>query len=144
MAENKPDKFTEDPRKDPTVLRTRDELRKQPQIPVMLAWSPEDQKKFEAGKALPYPRVETVTINEVTYHLERGKMHQVPLSVACVLANARKISWDLIPDKIEGYGVVRDKQTALAEIARQEAERRARYAGIGEGLIASERPTTPA
>lgn len=122
--------FTEDIRKDKQALQTREELRAQPKVSVFMQWTAEDQKNFRGSKPLPYPRVETVSINEVRYHLERGKMHQVPLSVAIVLANAGKIDWSMIPD-------CEDKENYLAHLAEQEAERRARYAGIGEGLVAS-------
>jgi hypothetical protein len=130
MAEKKqaPDQFAEDIRKDSQALQTRDELRRQDQVPVYLQWTEDDEKNAQAGKALPYPRVEGVNINGVQYYLTRGEMRQVPVSVAVVLANAGKIPWSMVPD-------CDDKERYLADLAELKREREARYAGIGEGLV---------
>lgn len=120
-------KYNDRAKGDRQALETRDELRAQATVPVFLNWTESDAKKHAGGKALPYPRVEVVNINGVTYYIERGKMHQVPLQVAVILMEAKKIPPHDVPD-------CRDKAVILAEWAREEAERKARYAHIGEGL----------
>jgi hypothetical protein len=116
--------FTEDARRDPQALLTRDVLREQKQVPVLLAWSDDDEQKFQAGKYLPYPKVETVSVNGVKYHIERGVPTNVPQQVAVILMEAKKIHPNLVPD-------CRDKQIILDEWDREKREREARYQARG-------------
>lgn len=120
--------YSENTKGDRQALETRDALRSQPEVQVYLNWTEEDEKKHAAGEALPYPRVENVSINGVNFYIERGRMHGVPLQVAVILMEARKIPPHMVPD-------CPDKQVILREWASAEEERRRRYANIGEGLV---------
>ncbi len=127
-ARNTATDYNDNAQRDPQTLATRDELRAQPKVNVFLQWTAEDEKAFQGNRPLPYRRVETVHINGVEYHIERGKMAQVPLSVAVVLADAGMIAIDQLPD-------CRDKEVLVAEREKAERERQARYARRGLDLV---------
>lgn len=122
--------YSESPRGDKQALTTRDILRKQPQVSIRLDWTQENEEAHRTGQALPYPKVEPVTINGVRYYIERGKRMNVPLQVAVVLMEAKKLHPEDVPD-------CPDKEVILREWAREAEERKQRYRGIGEGLVAS-------